>query len=162
MRIRSFTDQDVAAVYAIQAQCPLAGQWKPQDYLELASEPGGSILIAEIEDFNPPLIVGFAAIQLILDEAELRNLVIHPSHRQKGIGRALLERVIQQLQESGAKELYLEVRPSNQPARTFYAAAGFRLEFTRPDYYHDPSEDALEMVLEIPHASGQTAYHRTE
>ncbi len=162
MRIRSFTDQDVAAVHAVQAQCPLAGQWKPQDYLELAREPGGSMLIAEIEDFHPPLIVGFAAIQRILDEAELRNLVIHSSHRRKGIGRALLERVIQQLQESGAKKLYLEVRPSNQPARTFYAVAGFRLEYTRPDYYHDPSEDALVMVLEITHPSGQTAYHRTE
>lgn len=162
MRIRSFTDQDVAAVHAIQAQCPLAGQWKPQDYLELAREPGGSILIGEIEDFNPPLIAGFAAIQLVLDEAELRNLVIHSSHRRKGIGRALLARVIQQLQESGARKLFLEVRPSNQPARRFYAAAGFRLEYTRPDYYHDPSEDALVMVLEIPHPSGQTASHRTK
>jgi [ribosomal protein S18]-alanine N-acetyltransferase len=149
MRIRPFTDQDLAAIYAIQVQCPLAGQWKQQDYLELAHEPGGSIFVAELDLSDQPLIAGFAAIQQILDEAELRNLVVHSSHRRNGIGRALLENLIRRLQESGAKELYLEVRPSNQPARAFYAAAGFKLQYTRPDYYRNPGEDALVMALDI-------------
>ncbi len=153
MQIRSFTENDIAAILAIQRQCPQAAQWKPQDYLELAREPGAVILVANLEPSNAPEVAGFAAFHQVLDEAELRNLAVHPSHQRKGVASALLGGVILRLQESGAKTLYLEVRPSNQPARAFYSAAGFRLDYTRPNYYRNPAEDALVMALEISSAS---------
>jgi [ribosomal protein S18]-alanine N-acetyltransferase len=150
MQIRPFTEQDIDSVCAIQLECQQAAQWKPEDYLQLARDPGSSILIAELDTSHPPQIAGFAAAQQIVDETELRNIAVHPLHRRKGIARALLAHLIRNLQESGAKELYLEVRPSNQAARAVYASKGFHLQYTRPGYYQNPAEDALVMALEIP------------
>ncbi len=153
MRIRSFAGDDVAAIHAIQQQCPQAAQWKPEDYLGLAREPGAVILVAELELSNALEVAGFAAFHQVLDEAELRNLAVHPSHQRKGVASVLLGSVILRLRESGAKTLYLEVRPSNQPARVFYASVGSRLDYTRSNYYRNPAEDALVMALEISPSS---------
>ena len=154
MKIHAFADADLAAVYAIQLQCPQAAQWRQEDYLHLARDPGGTILVAEVEDSNLPEVGGFAVFHRVRDEAELRNIAIGPSHQRKGIARALLEAGIRTLQESGAHRLFLEVRASNQPALAFYASAGFQLLDTRHDYYQDPVEDAVVMARDITPSSG--------
>jgi ribosomal-protein-alanine N-acetyltransferase len=84
-----------------------------------------------------------------MDEAELRNIAVDPPHQRKGIARALLAEGIRTLQQAGVRQLFLEVRASNQPALAFYAAAGFQLLYTRHNYYHDPVEDALVMACDI-------------
>ncbi|HMD85028.1 MAG TPA: ribosomal protein S18-alanine N-acetyltransferase [Terriglobia bacterium] len=149
MKVRAFAGDDVAAVYAIQLKCPQAAQWRQEDYLHLAGDPGGTILVAELEDANPPAIAGFAVFHRVMDEAELRNIAITPSHQRKGIARSLLETGIRTLRESGVRQLFLEVRASNHPAVAFYASAGFQLLYTRHDYYQNPVEDALVMVCDI-------------
>jgi ribosomal-protein-alanine N-acetyltransferase len=150
MKVRPFADHDVAAIHAIQRLCPQAAQWREEDYLQLAHDSAGTILVAEIEAANRPEVAGFVAFHQVMDEAELRNLAVHPSRQRNGMGRALLEGGIRKLQKSGARRLFLEVRASNQPALTFYASAGFKLLHTRRNYYHDPVEDALVMARDIP------------
>jgi ribosomal-protein-alanine N-acetyltransferase len=149
MSTRPFTDNDVAAIHAIQLKCPQAAQWRQEDYLQLACDPGGTILVAELETANLPAVAGFAVFYRMMEEAELRNIAIDPSHQRQGIAGALLEAGIRTLQASGAHRLFLEVRASNQPALAFYASAGFQLLYTRRNYYQDPVEDALVMVRDI-------------
>jgi ribosomal-protein-alanine N-acetyltransferase len=144
--VRACTDDDLAAVYAIQLKCPQAAQWREEDYLHLLRHPLGSVVVAEVGDGR---VAGFAAFHRVLDEAELRNIAVDHSHRRKGIARALLEAGVRALQESGVRRIFLEVRDSNLPALTLYEAAGFRLLNTRRAYYQDPVEDAQMMVLEI-------------
>jgi len=143
--IRPFIDTDLAAVYAIQLKCPQAAQWRQEDYWHLAHAPGGTILVAEIADAYPAAIVGFAAIHVVIDEAELRNIAVDPAHHRKGIARSLLTAGIDMVHKLGMRQLFLEVRASNQPAIAFYEAAGFQLLYRRRGYYHDPDEDALVM-----------------
>jgi ribosomal-protein-alanine N-acetyltransferase len=149
MKVRPFADADLAAVYAIQLQCPQAAQWRLEDYLHLARDPGGTVLVAELAAANLPAVAGFVVFHRVMDEAELRNIAVNPAHQRKGIARALLEAGIRTLQESGARRLFLEVRASNQPALAFYASAGFQLLYTRHDYYQNPVEDALVMARDI-------------
>jgi ribosomal-protein-alanine N-acetyltransferase len=153
MKIRACAGDDLAAVYAIQLKCPPAAQWRQEDYLHLAAEPSGMILVAEVEDPSPPEVAGFAVFHRVMDEAELRNIAIHPTHQRKGIARALLEMAIRTLHESGVRQLFLEVRASNHPALAFYASVGFRLLYRRHDYYQAPLEDALVMACAIPTSS---------
>jgi [ribosomal protein S18]-alanine N-acetyltransferase len=91
-----------------------------------------------------------------MDEAELRNLAIHPTYQRKGIARALIKEGIRTLQESGARRLFLEVRASNEPALAFYASTGFQLLYKRHDYYKNPTEDALVMACDISPESVRT------
>jgi [ribosomal protein S18]-alanine N-acetyltransferase len=149
MKVRAFTGDDLVAVYAIQLKCPQAAQWRPEDYLHLASDPGGAIVVAEQEGADPPEIRGFAAYHRVMDEVELRNIAIDPSNQRRGIARALLAAGIRTVQEFGARKFFLEVRASNQPALAFYASIGFHLLYTRHDYYQDPVEDALVMACDI-------------
>ena len=149
MKIRPFDDADLAAIHAIQLQCPQAAQWRPEDYLLLARVRGGTVLVAEIAGANPPEVAGFVAFHRVMDEAELRNLAVHPAHQRKGIARALVEAGFRALQASGARRLFLEVRASSQPALAFYASTGFQLLYTRRDYYENPVEDARVMARDI-------------
>ena len=149
MKLRAFAEHDLAAVYAIQLRCPLAAQWRAEDYLPLAHDPSGTILVAETGDSDPPVVAGFLAFHRVMDEAELRNIAVDPSHRQKGIARALMAAGIQAMRDFGVRRLFLEVRASNQPALRLYRAVGFKLLYKRHDYYHDPVEDALVMACDI-------------
>lgn len=149
MKIRAFTPADLAAVFAIQLKCPFASQWRREDYIQLAGDPLGTILVAEHDSGSSSAVAGFAAFHRVMDEAELRNMAVDPAQHRRGIARAMLTAGIRTLQESGVRQLFLEVRASNQPALALYASMGFQLLSRRHDYYHDPVEDALVMACDI-------------
>jgi [ribosomal protein S18]-alanine N-acetyltransferase len=149
MKIRTFVEADLARIYAIQQTCPEAAQWRQDDYVMLARDPLGLVLVAEEEDGDPSLLAGFAAFKHVLDEAELLNLAVDPHFRRKGIARALLAAAIRELLAQGVSRVFLEVRASNDPARHFYTTTGFKLQRRRRDYYHDPVEDAIVMECTI-------------
>lgn len=75
-------------------------------------------------------------------EAELLRIAVSPEARGQGLGRLLLEACQDELAAAGMAHLFLEVRPSNAPARALYRACGWRPCGTRPGYYPD-GEDAL-------------------
>lgn len=149
MKVRVFADTDLAAVYAIQLKCPQAAEWREEDYLLSSRDPLGTILVAEAENAGLPVVAGFAVFHRVVDEAELRNIAVDPSHQRQGIARALLEAGIRALHGAGARRLFLEVRASNQPALAFYASSGFQLLYTRRGYYHDPDDDAQVLARDI-------------
>jgi ribosomal-protein-alanine N-acetyltransferase len=148
MRIRKLSKEDLAAIISIQNKTPQASQWTLADYANLAGDPLGLILVAELDTITPPKIVGFAAFHRVIDEAELRNMAVHPAHQQ-GVGRGLLAEGRKRLLEQGAKQIYLEVRASNMPAQRLYYSAGFGLCSRRRDYYNDPREDGLVLSLNL-------------
>lgn len=153
MKVRQYEKQDLHEILAIQAKNPLAAQWSEADYVRLAADSHGTFLVAELETMTPPKVLGFAVFYRIIDEAELRNIAVHPEHYRLGAGRALVAEGRQRLLEAGAKRIFLEVRPSNQAALKLYYSSGFGLHSRRKDYYHDPVEDAYILAAELsaPH-----------
>ena len=165
MNVRQFTEQELAAVLAIQSACPEAAQRREEDYTHLARDPAGLLLIAESEAVvsatsamgreeqilgcNSASVLGFAAFCLIADEAELRNLAVAREHRQRGVGRALLDKAHGRLRRAWVKRVYLEVRASNNPAIGLYASMGYSILSTRNKYYPDPPEDAYVWSLDL-------------
>lgn len=90
-------------------------------------------------------IIGFAGIMIIADEAELLNIAICPAFRRHGIGKLLLEKMLQAAVDGGACRILLEVRKSNLAARALYDRYSFKEIATRKDYYSNPTEDAVIM-----------------
>jgi ribosomal-protein-alanine N-acetyltransferase len=84
----------------------------------------------------------------VLEEMHIINLAVHPEHRRKGIARRLLTEGLAQARALGAELAWLEVRPSNAPARVLYESFGFKEVGRRPRYYDDTNEDALLLTLE--------------
>jgi hypothetical protein len=73
MKVRVFADTDLAAVYAIQLKCPQAAQWRRGDYLQMAGDPGGTILVAEMETRSGPDPVDPDSSMLIISAPNLNS-----------------------------------------------------------------------------------------
>jgi ribosomal-protein-alanine N-acetyltransferase len=149
MKIRLFNRDDIPRILALQQKSHEAAHWIEADYEHLAEDPGGKILVAELETMDPPKILGFAAFHRILDEVELRNMAVDPEHREQGVGKALLEDARERLLKVGARRVFLEVRASNKPALSLYSSVGFGLHSLRKGFYHDPDDDAYVLALEL-------------
>lgn len=91
----------------------------------------GSILLAARGEGGT---IGFALVRSIAGEAELLLIAVHPQHRRKGIGQALLDASMQSARQSGAQCFFLEVRDGNS-AMAFYLANGFTAYHRRHQYY---------------------------
>ena len=85
----------------------------------------------------------------MLDAADMMNLAVSPDYRQQGIGCALVNGLVQHLQQNNVIALLLEVRVSNTPAISMYEKLGFVQVGRRPKYYHNPREDALILRKEL-------------
>jgi [ribosomal protein S18]-alanine N-acetyltransferase len=94
-------------------------------------------------------LLGYVVALVVGPEAEIADLAVAPEARRRGIGRALLDRVLGELGGAGVRGVYLEVRESNQAARTLYEASGFESIGRRRGYYRHPVEDALVLRREI-------------
>ncbi len=99
-------------------------------------------------------VAGYIFALRAADEGEILNLAVHPGHERRGLGSALVHRVFGDLEQGGAKRVFLEVRESNAAAQAFYHRLGFRPVGRREGYYTHPREDALVLVCEIPGLKG--------
>ena len=96
-------------------------------------------------------VIGYAILMVALDEAHLLNFAVAAEWQNQGIGREFLRHMIEEARTAGCQIVYLEVRPSNLPARHLYRAMGFQQIAIRPEYYPAISgrEDALFLGLSL-------------
>lgn len=93
------------------------------------------------------MTVGFAVYMQVFEQAELLTIAVAPAFRHKGYAQMLIEAMCANLMKKGAEQLFLEVRISNQPARSLYEKMGFKEIFRRKGYYPTKTghEDAIVM-----------------
>ena len=98
-----------------------------------------------------PNLVGYAILMVVLDDAHLLNITVSGAVQRGGIGSALLGYLCGLARQAGARQMFLEVRPSNEAALALYLRNGFQLIGRRKGYYPGPGarEDALVMRLPL-------------
>lgn len=96
-------------------------------------------------------LIGYFVLLAAAGEAHLLNLSIAELHQRRGYGTALLSEATALARKLGAKNVFLEVRPSNRGAQELYFRYGFRKIAVRRDYYPARSgrEDALVLSLAL-------------
>ena len=92
-------------------------------------------------------IIGFAGISIVLDTAELNNIVIKKNERGNGYSSLLLKELINIAAQKKCNYLNLEVASNNDVAINLYKKFGFKQVGIRPNYYN--GADALLLTLEI-------------
>lgn len=124
--------------------------WPESAYIhDLTKNPAAMLWVAEEGSLvREPEVVGMIVIWLILDEAHIATLAVHPDHRGSGIGSGLLTTGLKGAYGKGARKAMLEVRASNLAAQALYKEYGFNVVYRRPRYYRDNQEDALLMNLD--------------
>jgi ribosomal-protein-alanine N-acetyltransferase len=124
-------------VHAIE-QAVFADPWSTQDFRDCVASDA-LFLVAE----TGATIAGYVVAVDAADEGEILNLAVAPTGRRHGLGRELVEEILEALAARGVRQVYLEVRESNAPARALYAAHAFREVGRRKQYYRRPVEDAI-------------------
>jgi ribosomal-protein-alanine N-acetyltransferase len=96
-------------------------------------------------------LIGYAIVMAAMEEAHLLNIAVASRWQQHGVGARYLQHVIDGVRKQRLEMLYLEVRPSNHPARRMYERFGFRQLGLRRDYYPAMTgrEDALFLGLNL-------------
>ena len=96
-------------------------------------------------------LVGYAVLMMVLDEAHLLNIGIAKSRQGQGLGRMLLEHMMQIGRRHGGLNMFLEVRPSNTAAISLYENIGFNEMAIRRGYYpaQQGREDAVLMGMAL-------------
>lgn len=89
-------------------------------------------------------VAGYGILSVAAGEAHILNLCIDPKFRRMGYAERLLDEILVRARGAGADQIFLEVRPSNEPAIALYRKKGFRRIAYRPSYYQarDGREDA--------------------
>ena len=94
-------------------------------------------------------VVGYAGLQVILDEGYITNVAVRPEWRRRGVAGKLLQVFLDFAQANKLAFLTLEVRESNYGAIALYGSRGFRSVGRRRNYYEHPREDAVIMTREF-------------
>ena len=92
------------------------------------------------------MLIGYAGLALTgrPPEAEVHTIGVDPDHQRRGVGRALLLRLLSRADEQRATT-FLEVRTDNEPAIEMYRAHGFEIVGLRRRYYQPSGADAHTM-----------------
>ncbi len=93
-------------------------------------------------------IVGFAGTKIIVDEADVMNIVVRKSCRKEGIGSKMLENLINYSISKNLKFVNLEVNENNLSAIRLYDKFAFNHIGIRKKYYNGVS-DAIIMRKEL-------------
>ena len=106
-----------------------------------------SALLVALDDDGR--VVGYAGVQVILDEGYITNVAVRPDCRRRGVAAQLLKVFLDFAQGNKLAFLTLEVRESNHAAIILYGRHGFRSVGRRRNYYEHPREDAIIMTREF-------------
>ena len=143
--IRSMTHEDLSSVSGIERQsyefpwshgvfrdCLLAG------YVCSVLERNGDV-------------AGYSILSIAAGEAHILNICVHPDFRSMGYGEKLLDDLLFRARSSSVREIFLEVRPSNEHALALYKKKDFHKVADRPAYYQASHgrEDASVLVKKL-------------
>lgn len=139
--IRPMTAADIDEVLEIERLC-FPTPWSREAFrIEIEQNRCAHYFVAVCQD----KIVGYGGMWVIIDEAHITNVAVHPSYRGRGIGEAIMRSLIEAAISLGAVRMTLEVRVSNKIAQNLYEKLGFRAVGIRKRYYSNNDEDALIM-----------------
>ena len=127
------------AIYAIMAAVYPVSPWTLEQIQEDLSQDQTWYALA----YDGAEVIGFLAVQENLFEAEVLQIAVKQPYQGQGIASALFAQL------PTDREIFLEVRKSNQRAQAFSKKEKMVIIAERKAYYHDPVEDAIILKREV-------------
>ena len=138
---------DIPQLAALERVLFPADAWsEPTWWAELAGRPRRDYVVHEGAEGQ---IEGYAGVDLGGEVADVMTMAVAPAAQRQGLGRRLLEELVDRAGGDGAAYLMLEVRDDNPAARRLYETRGFEVLTTRRRYYQPGDVDAHVMRLSL-------------
>ena len=137
--VRPMVMTDVDGVMAVEQDSFLT-PWSRSAFEEELAQNRLARYIVAVENDE---IVGYAGTWLVINEAHVTNVAVSGQRRREGIGRLLMQKLMDLARENDMESMTLEVRVSNAAARHLYEQLGFVEAGIRKNYYSETKEDAL-------------------
>ena len=106
--------------------------WNYNVFKEELQSENSKYLVAKLNNE----IIGFAGIKIIIDKADIMNIVTKKTYRNQGIGTLLLNEIISLCQKLNLSSISLEVNEINKSAIHIYENMSFEKVGTRKKYYN--------------------------
>ena len=111
-------------------------------------------LLAGYQNFvlvRDDVVAGYGVLSVAAGEAHILNICIDPDCRSRGYGEKLLDEMLFRARAASVRQIFLEVRPSNERALQLYRKKGFHQVANRPAYYqaHGGREDAAVLAKKL-------------
>ena len=142
MEIRRANPNDVLTIEEIEA-LSFSDPWSRADINSYVCSEDGMCFVAT--DGGKP--IAYLIGRIIAPEGEIYRIATHPERRGRGVGYRLLSYAMKTERGRGLETTFLEVRQSNSAAINLYLSYGFQRIGTRRNYYKNPTEDAVLMML---------------
>lgn len=139
---RNMQEGDIPAVAAIE-RTVFSRPWTEQSFAEALQQ---DVLFIVVLKENA--IVGYCGMYCSFEEGEITNVAVMPKEQGCGLGRKMMEYLLEQARERGIRRIILEVRISNENAIHLYESLGFHNCGIRKGFYEMPREDGMVMILE--------------
>lgn len=143
--IRKMQPEDLAEVCKIEKE-NFSLPWSEKSFLE-SMEREDTVFLVALEDED---VAGYIGCYCIAGAGEITNVAVKASHRRKGIGGKLLQKLYEEGAGLDTQEYFLEVRASNEAAIGLYLRQGFVKEGIRKNFYEKPVENAVIMWNHFP------------
>ena len=149
--ISRMSEHDLLEIVEIEEESGLSRWGWAAYYAELQGANRDLMLVARPSDsiIESAPIAGYIVARETAGELHINNFAVRSGYRRRGIGTALLDRVVQEARRRNANAAFLEVRSTNHSAQALYEKCGFRAIARRANYYSDPPEDAVVMTLNL-------------
>lgn len=150
--ITRMTEHDLLEVVEIEEGSGLSRWGWAAYYAELQGVNRDLMLIARVASapiIEHQRIAGYIVARESAGELHINNVAVRDQYRRRGVGSALLTRIVEAARRLEVQVAFLEVRSGNLAAQRLYEKIGFKAIARRPDYYSDPREDAVVMSLTL-------------
>lgn len=142
--VRELKVEDSAAVAEMEQQI-FSDSWSEKSVLETVQQKQSVCFAAE----KAGHLLGYLLAYHAADEAEIARIAVQKEARRQGAAGKLMQALEHYCEEHKMENLLLDVRESNEAARSFYTKNGFVEDGIRQGFYVNPSEDAVLMSRQL-------------
>ena len=142
--VRELKVEDSAAVAEMEQQI-FSDSWSEKSVLETVQQKQSVCFAAE----KAGHLLGYLLAYHAADEAEIARIAVQKEARRQGAAGILMQALEHYCEEHKMEKLLLDVRESNEAARSFYTKNGFVEDGIRQGFYTNPSEDAVLMSRQL-------------
>ena len=147
--LRELRWTDIPRLAALEREAFADDAWTEQTWwAELAERPRRDYVVWD--DPSRGGVLAYAGIDAAGDVADVMTVAVTPDARGLGLGRRMLDELVDRAHARGPEALLLEVRADNTAARALYDRNGFETISVRRRYYQPGGVDALVMRRHLP------------